>query len=212
MFSFTKKPESTIEFNGNVYRINLAFDVVIQAFSVIEDEQLSDAEKANKCFDLLIIDDFPYQDESIKAQIISDLFKYLYQNPYGHANASDDGEQEGTVLIPDFDFEQDAGAIYASFRQQYNIDLIQELGHMHWDVFIALFKNLNSETPIQQIRAYRNDELTGYKDNPEGLSHAAEMKDYFQLDKVRHLEEDDDADKFSGDAQSVFASMFDDAK
>lgn len=51
----------------------------------------------------------------------------------------DDGEQM-------MDFEFDAGAIYASFRQQYNINLLTD--DLHWYEFRALLSGLNDATPF----------------------------------------------------------------
>ena len=56
----------------------------------------------------------------------------------GGADAADD--------VPVMDFEVDAEAIYASFRQQYGIDLLCETPH--WAVFRALLRGLSEQTPF----------------------------------------------------------------
>jgi len=45
---------------------------------------------------------------------------------------------------PLLDFEQDAGAIYASFRQQYGLDLLRT--PLHWYEFRELLAGLNEQT------------------------------------------------------------------
>jgi hypothetical protein len=45
---------------------------------------------------------------------------------------------------PLLDFEQDAGAIYASFRQQYGLDLLRT--PLHWVEFRELLAGLNEQT------------------------------------------------------------------
>lgn len=44
------------------------------------------------------------------------------------------------------DFEVDAGAIYASFRQQYGMDLLRQ--SLHWREFCALLSGLTEATPL----------------------------------------------------------------
>jgi hypothetical protein len=44
------------------------------------------------------------------------------------------------------DFELDAGAIYASFLQQYRIDLLRE--NMHWIIFRELLAGLGEQTAL----------------------------------------------------------------
>lgn len=206
MFSFTKTPETKLSFLGREYRLDLSFNVVIEAFGVTDNQDLSDEEKVDKCFNLLVKDDFAYDDLSIKAEVISSLFGYLGKRPYGY---DDDSDEDNTIKpIPNIDFEQDAGAIYASFLDQYGIDLNQQLNRMHWDTFIALFDNLSGDTAINQIISYRQDDLTDYEDDAKGLARASELKEHYKLDKVRKLEEDETRDKFSGNAQSIFSSMF----
>ena len=56
----------------------------------------------------------------------------------GGADAADD--------VPVMDFEVDAEAIYASFRQQYGMDLLCETPH--WAVFRALLRGLSEHTPF----------------------------------------------------------------
>jgi len=56
------------------------------------------------------------------------------------------GAQDDTGEPPMLDFERDAGAIYASFRQQYGIDLLRE--SLHWVEFRELLAGLGEDTPF----------------------------------------------------------------
>ena len=47
-----------------------------------------------------------------------------------------------------FDMSFDSGAIYASFLQQYQIDL-RKVKQLHWYEFNILLQNLTDETPLQ---------------------------------------------------------------
>ena len=54
-----------------------------------------------------------------------------------------DGADSGEPL---FDFEQDAGAIYASFRSRYGLNLLRE--PLHWFEFRELLAGLDEQTPF----------------------------------------------------------------
>lgn len=56
------------------------------------------------------------------------------------------GGQSGSDEPPLMDFELDAGAIYASFRQQYGIDLLT--AELHWVEFRELLAGLMENTPL----------------------------------------------------------------
>ena len=56
------------------------------------------------------------------------------------------GGEAGGDEPPLMDFEVDAGAIYASFRQQYGIDLLRE--ELHWIEFRELMAGLAEDTPF----------------------------------------------------------------
>lgn len=210
MFSFTKRPEEAIQLAGETYRINLAFNVVIKAFGVLENKELSNEEKIEQCFNLFLIDDFKFNDLAIKGDVVADVFKYINEKPYGNFNDDNEKTAQNNTNIDevhsDFDYEQDAGAIYASFLNYYHIDLNQMIDKMHWDNFKTLFENLGPETPIQRIRQYRNDDLSNYSDDPKQSSFIAEQQSYYKLDK------EVGTDAFSSNAASVFQSLFEEAK
>lgn len=208
MFSFTKLPETTIKLLDGKYRLNLAFNVVIEAFGVL-DTDLSDAQKVEQCFNLLIIDKLPTDDLAVKGDIVAGVFQYINERPYG--NDEDDGnqptdEQSSAANHADFDYEQDAGAIYASFLAYYHIDLNQMIDRMHWDQFKALFDNLGADTPIQKIRQYRSDDLSQYSDDPKQAQFVSQMQFYYHLDK------EVESDGFSSNASSIFDMMMNDSK
>ncbi len=56
------------------------------------------------------------------------------------------GAKAGEGDVPLIDFEQDAGAIFASFWMQYGIDLTET--RMHWLLFRELVAGLGEDTPL----------------------------------------------------------------
>lgn len=63
------------------------------------------------------------------------------------------GGAEGSTRGPVYDYEHDAGYIYAAFRQAYHIDLTAE--NLHWWQFRALFQALPEDTMMMKIIGYR---------------------------------------------------------
>ena len=67
---------------------------------------------------------------------------------------SDEGDRDNEPVM---DFEQDAAAIYASFWQQYGIDLLQS--ELHWVAFRALLVGLTEDTCFgQRVRLRTMDD------------------------------------------------------
>lgn len=84
-------------------------------------------------------------------------------------------EKEGGIPDPAeraFDFEQDAGRIYAAFLQAYGMDLVR-VEYLHWWAFLALLENLPEETAMGQVMAWRTMELNGIKDKRQRAHYAA---------------------------------------
>jgi hypothetical protein len=61
------------------------------------------------------------------------------------------------------DYEQDADAIYASFLQQYGIDLL-DVPFLHWRKFTALMGCLGDDTPFGRRVALREYDASKIKD------------------------------------------------
>lgn len=140
------------------YEIDLAFDNVLDVFDVAEDKTLRDYEKAEICLSLLI-------NEDIKGLFAIELWNYVYENFIEFKGKQvievdlngnpmprqeDDEEQQNYS-----DLSQDAGYIYASFKQAYNIDLFEEQGKMHWHTFKSLLHGLPSDTIMQRVIGIR---------------------------------------------------------
>ncbi len=81
---------------------------------------------------------------------------------------------DGPPLI---DFEQDAGAVYASFRMQYGIDLLHET--LHWFAFRELLAGLGENTPLGlrvRVRAMPERDLP-----PEERAQLRKLRERFAI-------------------------------
>ena len=87
-----------------------------------------------------------------------------------------------------FDFDADAGYIYAAFLKEYGIDL--SVCDMHWHKFLALFNALPQECEFLKIVSYRGADLSKIKDK-EQRSFIRRMKLRYALPDKRSDEEKD---------------------
>ena len=79
---------------------------------------------------------------------------------------------------PAFVFSQDAAYIYASFREQYGIDLTQGES-LHWWKFMALFESLDEDTKMSRILYYRQASTSGMPKNRRAFIN--EMKKLYRI-------------------------------
>lgn len=80
---------------------------------------------------------------------------------------------------PILDFNYDAGLIYAAFKEQYNIDLI-DIDFLHWWKFKALLLGLNENTKLSKVMYYRGVEIDSKMDK-EQKKFLQEMKRLYAL-------------------------------
>lgn len=169
------------EYEGKEYKLDLAFDNVLRVIDLTEDNSLSDVFRANLAIDVLFVDDMPWprsneEDEYAnieeKSLVLIDIFTnyivkenddgLLYDidgNKMPSATNNDDVEE-----IASYSLTQDADYIYASFLQDYNIDLLDSRGKMHWYKFRALLESLRDDTTIKTIIGIRQAELPSGKE------------------------------------------------
>ncbi|PJK24604.1 MULTISPECIES: Gp15 family bacteriophage protein [Enterococcus] len=172
------------------YLINLSFDIVLDAFDVLNEAIFTDYEKACLCLDLLIGEGCYQSEDALSLWIfIYDQFIHKEVPPfikysfYGDPLSVEEHEQ----LI---DISADAETIYASFIQAYNIDLIDKQGILTWSKFRALLHNLPSDTPlkrIMQIRAWK----PGNNDSEEYKRDMTDLQRYYALNTDREEEDND---------------------
>lgn len=135
---------------GKEYKIDLAFDTVLDVFDVLSDGELREYEKADICLRLMLGDcdatvelwNYVYE-QFIKVERRQAIEYDLKGNPM--PVSEDDGDEQF------IDLEQDAEYIFASFRQAYGMNLYEQQGKLHWHEFQALLNGLPSNTIMQRI-------------------------------------------------------------
>lgn len=175
MISLTEELTQSIAYQGREYPIDLSYDNVLRFYQLLDDADFDEGEKIIAAFHIFFDEKVP-DDPEFLMNVVKLLGEYVSASPYGGDTAS---SQDDQAPIRYFSFQQDAPAIYASFMEQYGIDLIKEQGKLHWDKFKALLDGLGPETQFRRIVAIRQrttDDLEG-----EELASVLEQQQYYRL-------------------------------
>ena len=127
----------TVEIEGTEYAIETNFRTFILFEMMMQDPDLSDAEKARQGLDGL-------------------LWFYAGGKRWREKRA---GAVEGTTGVQRiYSFEHDDDYIYSAFLTQYHIDL-QDIEYLHWWKFKALLRTLSSDLEFSKIMEYRSVDI-----------------------------------------------------
>lgn len=153
-------PESMVLPDGQEVPVNADFRVILKCLRTLKDRKFTNSQK-EAFIALYFFGGLGVREPSRMLEL------FLFDG-----SVSDDSE-------PVMDFEQDAGAIYASFMQAYGIDLI-DIPFLHWNKFKALMAGLGEDTAIGR-RVYLRTMDTS-KMQPEQRAKAEKAKQRVALD------------------------------
>lgn len=139
------------EFKGREYSIDLAFDNVLDVFSVMGDTTLREHEMVDISLTLLIGEQEHEEPIELWNYIYTTFIERKQERIVQLDRAGNPMPVETSKSKPVYDLEQDAEYIYGAFRQAYGINLYKEQGKMHWSEFRALLNSLPSNTMLQKI-------------------------------------------------------------
>lgn len=167
MLSFIENLPSEFEFelsDGQIVtgELDLTFDNIIQMFATHQNDELSDRGKLLASLFLLTGDTCEDLELEDQVNLLAYLIKeYVVQaKPVQEAVSkieNDEDPKQYYSLVEDSDY------IYASFLQDYRIDLFEKRGKMHWLAFKALLSGLRDDTKFKQvlqIRMWKPDDNT----------------------------------------------------
>ena len=180
MLSLTDDLKRAVKVGQQTYTLDLAFDNVLRFYELLDDDHFTAAEKAITAFEMFCGVTPKDQDVDTVINAFELITKYLAADPYEDRSESETDLAGNTFTpIKYYSFTQDAGAIYASFMDQYGINLIHEQGRMQWDEFKALFAGLGPKTYFQRIVDIRRADPNDY----EGKAQAdlIEAQNYYAL-------------------------------
>lgn len=181
MFRLNSPCISEIEYEGFTYKIDMAFDNILDVVDVINDAEAPEALKLYESLSYLLdgayasIIDF-YDDtfldgllEAIRVELIEaetqapavEVDRLGNPLPTAKAAKDDDGP------TAEYSLSHDATYIYTSFIQAYNIDLHRSFGRLHWQEFNALLRDLPNTTSFGHIVEIRGTDTSKIKDKNE---------------------------------------------
>ena len=161
-----------IEVGGRVFLLTLFFDRVLRFYELLESEEYSPEEKTAAGFAWLV-DCGKTPSAAVQAEVVN----HIISDIVAPKSRTSGRKQQRAV-----DFSFDAAEIYASFMQDYGIDLIQQQGKMHWCAFIALFNGLSDDTPIRRIMRIRTEEIPQLnRHNAKQIQRLTELKALYAL-------------------------------
>jgi hypothetical protein len=157
-------PEAVLV-SGHEYAINTDFRASLRVLLAWEDETLTGYEKQM----ILLSNLYPVMPDDVGGAIEQGM-KFLNS---GKTEVIEDGDPMRL-----YSFAQDAGLIFAAFRQTHQIDL--ETAKIHWWAFLSLFSDLGSETTFCQLIRLRKRVKTGTA-SAEEVKAAQDMGAIFDL-------------------------------
>ena len=200
--------EDVIKFKGRRIKLRLFFDVVLRAFELLEDEEFTEAQKWS-----LLPYVFAENEEDVdglsldeKVVLVRAIFDNFIREPaevgeQQPQNATED--EQGTKEDEIFDFVQDAEYIYASFLFDYNLDLFEQQGKLHWRKFQALLKGLSEEAKFSKVI-----EIRTMKEPKEGeeRKRIKELKRIYAL-KKKPVDEEAAIKELDAKASALFQNL-----
>lgn len=157
------------------FRVNPAFDTVLEVQRLFAEEELTDHDKVEQALKMFVINDRRMRGMGIntKVELLNEIYRQCI-NTRKHPPS----RKKIRVL----DFEYDGEYIYSSFMLDYGIDLIDEQGRLPWKKFIALFQGLSENTKIREVMRIRSMDIpkpTGK--NGKQIQEIMDLKSYYAL-------------------------------
>jgi hypothetical protein len=134
-------------FNG--VQVNTDFRQGLRFFAALADKELEERDKSGIIIRLFFPKEIP--------EPASEIWPFIE-----YFIAGGDTEKSGSTKARVFDFNVDAGRLYAAFLQTYQIDLREE--KMHWWLFLELFRDLPEDTMLLKVIDIRGKKAPKYAD------------------------------------------------
>lgn len=183
MLKLTDEFNDVFKWNGILYHVNLNFDNVLLLFEMFNDNLILRYEKPLYAVEMLIEEEIEI---SSYEEAIS-LFNFLLKEFLGIDTDGDNNKNsEGNKDMPKkkiFDYNKDAGLIYASFLSCYGIDLFEMKGKLHWNKFVTLVNHLDDNSKLKQVIGFREMKIPNSKEaSKEYIDHVRKMKRVYSLE------------------------------
>lgn len=165
MLNLAYSIDDTVVINEEIYEVNLAFDNVLRLFDMLNDNELTDADQITIGLEMFLgepLEKSLDEQEEIfykifKSTVGQDTEDSKLVDIEGNPMPSMESSQDDKKKV--YSIKQDAAYIYASFYQDYGIDLIEAQGELHWYKFQALLAGLRQDTKFKEVIEIRTMEL-----------------------------------------------------
>ena len=184
MFSLAYPIDDVVEIDGQTYELDMSFDNVIRLIDMLNDNELDDITKVETGLYMLLGVELDYDLEK-KAE----LFRTIFEQAIAQGKKAEPAVDIAGDPMPEkkeeevYSLKQDAEYIYASFMQDYGIDLIEQQGKLHWYKFKALLGGLRSDTQFKEIINIRTMELPSGKGMEKERRRIKKLKEAYKLKK-----------------------------
>lgn len=190
MTFFLNKPcDDEVQFDGQIYHVDMSFDNILDVFDILEDETIDDRVGAEAMLTLLVETQHHELPIRKRYELLGVIFQELIQETMSEVVEYD---IKGNPIIPKktgdddapksqpYSLTYDAGFIYTSFMQAYHMDLHDQFGSLHWDKFKMLLRDLPDDTMFSRVVEIRTRKLSDIKDLKE-RSHVKKLKRQYKL-------------------------------
>ena len=172
----TEPPHSRLHTNKGWLRVNPAFDIVLEIQRMYREASLTELEKAQCALQMMVLNTWNLKLYTPEEQL--ELLEEICKNFISTKKRP----QLRPASVPVLDFEEDGDYIYASFMQEYGIDLIDAQGKLPWRKFLYLFNGLSADTKIKQVMRIREMEVPPFNGkNAKQIQEINELKSYYAL-------------------------------
>ncbi|WP_078379161.1 Gp15 family bacteriophage protein [Sutcliffiella halmapala] len=182
MFTLTERLEEEIEIDGEIYPLSLFFDVVLRFYDLMDDEELVDEEKIEIAFEMFVDTEEEFDFETMFHSVQAIVTTFIQPKEDEDSNNVGSGKKL-------YDLKQDAEYIYASFMQEYGIDLLDQQGILRWEKFKALLSGLRDKTKFKEVVGIRATELPSGKGMEDERKRIRELQRIYALKKSHNEQE-----------------------
>lgn len=183
-FLLTDFFEDCFEYGEIILHLDLAFDNVLRVFELFGDGSFHEYEKVDITLEMLVKEYRSIEEYELHQKYT--LFLYIFKEFLG----IDLQKPMDITSKKTFDFEQDAGIIYASFLHVYNIDLFEQQGKLHWHKFNQLVAHLPEGTKFREVIGIRTMKVPAAdKHNADYRKQVIEAKKVYALQEALNEED-----------------------
>lgn len=176
-----------IEGEEQIFPLFLSFDRVLKLFEMWGDERVP--EIMRPLFALKILTGVSF--ENLTVDEAMEIVRAIFEEHIRPGKVNDEVEYDlaGNVIKTTsadepqkrlYNLRYDGDYVFASFMQAYRIDLIEEIGRLHWKKFNALLVGLPEGTKFVEVLKIRSYEPQK-GDSPEYIEKMRELQREFRL-------------------------------